>query len=320
MTRSNENRSESTESRHFNGDIMSQYLGEIGDYDLLTKEDEAKLGQAIEAGIEAQTLLDTQIDALSPAEKRKVRALALQGAEAKQEFLHANLRLVVSIAKRYQGIEGIEQLDLIQEGYFGLDRAVDKFDWRKGFKFSTYATWWIHQSISRAISYKSGVIRVPIREQNLIRLVNRARIELESGQIEPTTAAIAEHLGWSEKAVTDALKDDSMGSPLSLSDHLVSDSEAELDDIISDPKSSADFENTDDVVALSPAIEAIQRVLTEEECQVVFERSGMDDGIPKTWNQVADNLGHNVHKAKRIDEKARGKLRHPSVGLRRILG
>jgi len=111
-----------------------------------------------------------------------------------------------------------------------------------------------------------------------------------------------------------------MGSPLSLSDHLVSDSEAELDDIISDPKSSADFENTDDVVALSPAIEAIQRVLTEEECQVVFERSGMDDGIPKTWNQVADNLGHNVHKAKRIDEKARGKLRHPSVGLRRILG
>ena len=157
-------------------DLVRLYLTDIGQYTLLTKDDEVRLAKAIEAGNEAITVLDAG-DTLTAAKKRELRRVARQGEEAERQFVQSNLRLVVSIAKKYQA-SGLPLLDLIQEGNLGLMHAVEKFDWRKGFKFSTYATWWIRQAITRAIADQARTIRIPVHMVESINKVHRIQRQM----------------------------------------------------------------------------------------------------------------------------------------------
>ncbi len=159
-------------------DLVRLYLTDIGQYPLLTKDDEVRLAQAIEAGREADAQLTAAPKGLTPAKKRELRRTTLQGESAQQTFVQSNLRLVVSIAKKYQA-SGLPLLDLIQEGNLGLMHAVEKFDWRKGFKFSTYATWWIRQAITRGIANTGRTIRLPVHAGDTLARVQKAQARLE---------------------------------------------------------------------------------------------------------------------------------------------
>jgi DNA-directed RNA polymerase sigma subunit (sigma70/sigma32) len=172
-------------------DLVRLYLTDIGQYPLLTKDDEVRLAKAIEAGNEARSLLDATAE-LQPARRRELRRQAQDGENAQRTFVQSNLRLVVSIAKKYQA-SGLPLLDLIQEGNLGLMHAVEKFDWRKGFKFSTYATWWIRQAITRGIANTGRTVRLPVHAGDLLTRVTKARGRLE-GQLgrRPTVSELAE--------------------------------------------------------------------------------------------------------------------------------
>src|SRR6204780_347681 len=160
-------------------DLVKLYLRDIGRYPLLTKDDEARLAQAIEAGHEASATLAEPGTKLTPAKKRELRRIQCAAAAAQQTFVSSNLRLVVSIAKKYQA-SGLPLLDLVQEGNLGLIHAVEKFDWRKGFKFSTYATWWIRQSVSRGIANSARTVRLPIHAADLVTAVQVAQSQLQA--------------------------------------------------------------------------------------------------------------------------------------------
>ncbi|MFM7095522.1 MAG: sigma-70 family RNA polymerase sigma factor, partial [Actinomycetota bacterium] len=159
-------------------DLVRLYLTDIGQYALLTKDDEVRLAKAIEAGKEAQAELNTNDKSLTPTKKRELRRTAKEGETAERAFVQSNLRLVVSIAKKYQA-SGLPLLDLIQEGNLGLMHAVEKFDWRKGFKFSTYATWWIRQAITRGIANTGRTIRLPVHAGDTLARLQKARSRLE---------------------------------------------------------------------------------------------------------------------------------------------
>ena len=165
-------------------DLVRLYLTDIGQYTLLTKDDEVRLAKAIEAGKEAIEALDAGGKAVTPAKKRELRRLARKGEEAERQFVQSNLRLVVSIAKKYQA-SGLPLLDLIQEGNLGLMHAVEKFDWRKGFKFSTYATWWIRQAITRGIANTGRTIRLPVHAGDTLARLQKARSRLERDSAAP---------------------------------------------------------------------------------------------------------------------------------------
>ncbi len=204
-------------------DLVRLYLNDIGKYALLAKEDEARLAQAMEAGREARAEFATAV-AITPSRKRELGRLTRAGDEAAETFVKANLRLVVSIAKKYQAAE-VPLLDLVQEGNLGLMHAVEKFDWRRGFKFSTYATWWIRQAITRGIANTSRTIRLPGHAGDLLRRVTRAGGRLE-GQLgrRPTVAELAADLELEAEKVTAILRH--AGAPLSLSEPLGEDSDS----------------------------------------------------------------------------------------------
>ncbi|HEC09925.1 MAG TPA: sigma-70 family RNA polymerase sigma factor, partial [Acidimicrobiales bacterium] len=200
-------------------DLVRLYLTDIGQYPLLTKEDEVRLAQAIEAGNEARELLDKGTEAdgkpLTPARKRIVRRASRAGEQAERTFVQSNLRLVVSIAKKYQA-SGLPLLDLIQEGNLGLMHAVEKFDWRKGFKFSTYATWWIRQAITRGIANTGRTIRLPVHAGDTLARLQKARSRLELKMGRPATLTeLAAEVDMPEDKVTEALR--FAAEPLSLS-------------------------------------------------------------------------------------------------------
>ncbi|MEY2425308.1 MAG: polymerase primary sigma factor, partial [Actinomycetota bacterium] len=222
-------------------DLVRLYLTDIGQYPLLTKDDEVRLAQAIEAGVSARTEQETtKAKDLTAARKRELRRTVRTGDEAQRTFVQSNLRLVVSIAKKYQA-SGLPLLDLIQEGNLGLMHAVEKFDWRKGFKFSTYATWWIRQAITRGIANTGRTIRLPVHAGDTLARLQKARSRLELKYGRPATLAeLAVEVEMPEEKVTEALR--FAAEPLSLSEPLREDGDAELGDVVEDKTAESPFE------------------------------------------------------------------------------
>ena len=298
-------------------DLVRLYLNEIGQHELLTKADEERLGRAIEVGHEAgEALLTTP--KLTPARKRELKAVARAGERATRQFTLSNLRLVVSIAKKYQA-SGLPLLDLIQEGNLGLMHAVEKFDYRKGFKFSTYATWWIRQSITRGIANSSRTIRLPVHAGDTVARVQKTqtRMEMELGR-PPTIAEVAADLGMTEDQVVEALVHAS--EPLSLFEQLRDDGDAELADVIEDRGAASPAEEA--VTSTLPGeMSRLLSVLGEREREILRLRYGLDRGEPRTLDEVGEHFNLTRERIRQIEVRAMSKLRHPSVdtGARELL-
>jgi len=288
-------------------DLVRQYLTEIGNYKLLTGEEEVRLAQAIDAGRQAVKTLDDGGSSIRSARRLQLEAAIAQGRDATQRFVQANLRLVVSIAKRYQR-SGVPLLDLVQEGNLGLMRAVDKFDHRKGFKFSTYATWWIRQAISRAIADKGRTIRVPVHMVEATTQVTQAvtRLTRALGRA-PTVDELAQETGLSTEKIATAL---SIGpEPVSLFQN-VGDDNAELVDFLADESAQAPFEAAAEEMDRAE-LRAALASLTIREQRVLELRFGLSDDESHTLEEVGQEFNVSRERARQIEAKALSKLRHP---------
>ena len=294
-------------------DPVKMYLKEIGKVPLLSAEEEVALAKRIEAGSAAATesaeLLNSgQWAALEPDRRRSLRRAARDGDRAGQELTSANLRLVVSIAKRYVG-RGVPILDLIQEGNLGLMRAVQKFDHSKGFKFSTYATWWIRQAITRAIADQSRTIRVPVHMVESINKVVRAQRALaQKLERDPTMAEIGHEVDLDEEKVAEILRI-AQQDPLSLDSPVGDEDDTSMADFIPD-KGAAPL----DLAArklLEQTVRDVLDDLSERESEVVRLRFGLVDGRPRTLEEVGREFGVTRERIRQIESKTLAKLRHP---------
>jgi RNA polymerase sigma factor (sigma-70 family) len=292
-------------------DPVRLYLDGIGRYPLLSKEDEVRLAQAIEAGRLATAELAAGTP-LSPPHERELRRAQRRGDAACVEFINANLRLVVSIAKKYQSSE-MPILDLIQEGNLGLMHAVDKFDWRRGFKFSTYATWWIRQAIGRGIDNTSRTVRLPVHAGDQVRRLLRARAQLEgrSGRL-PTSAELADHLQITSSEVDNLLR--YVVEPVSLATPIGAEGETELADVVSDPAAPSPFDLVADGM-LAQEVERLLSSLSERERQILRLRYGLDRGEPRTLEEVGAELSLTRERIRQIERSALAKLRRPLADL-----
>jgi RNA polymerase primary sigma factor len=292
-------------------DAVGQYLEEVAGHDLLTAEDEVRLARAIETGRRAQQRMDIEGAGLSPADKARLyRAIDL-GDEAKATFIRANLRLVISIAKRYTG-RGLDLLDVIQEGNLGLIRAVEKFDWRKGFKFSTYATWWIRQAITRGLGNQGRTIRLPVHMVDVVKTVQETELTLhETYHRRPTVTEISAVSGLEEDTVVVALN--APGETMSLDKPIGEEGDARLGDFVEDDLALDPFV----VVAEGARRKELERVLTAlapNERRVIFLRYGLDGHPARTLSAVGDIVGITRERVRQIEARALGKLRHPASG------
>jgi RNA polymerase sigma factor (sigma-70 family) len=291
-------------------DLLGLYLDEAGSFPLLTKADEMRLGQIIQEGQSAQGRLDSG-ERLTAKERRALRKQVGAAAEATTEFINANLRLVVSVARKYQW-SGLPLGDLIQEGNLGLIHAVEKFDWRKGFKFSTYATWWIRQAIGRAVENTAHTVRVPAHVGDEIRRARRLQGELEVrlGR-PPTLAELAEGMGTTETGVSDLFRYDT--DPMSLDVAVGEDGDTSLGDLVVNRSAESPFE----VVAssmLPGEVAGFLDRLSDEERQVLELRYGLDRGEPRTQGEVGQAMQLTAERVRRIERDALGKLRRQLAG------
>ena len=300
-------------------DLVRLYLTDIGQYPLLNKDDEVRLAQQIEKGIAAKESLESnRAKDLSGAQRRRLMRTQREGARAERTFVQSNLRLVVSIAKKYQA-SGLPLLDLIQEGNLGLMHAVEKFDWRKGFKFSTYATWWIRQAITRGIANTGRTIRLPVHAGDTLARLQKARSRLELKYGRPATLGeLAIEVDMPEQKVTEALR--FAAEPLSLSEPLREDSDAELGDVVEDRAAESPFE----VAATTLLPSEITRLLSpldEREREILKLRYGLDRGEPRTLEEVGEHFQLTRERIRQIEARAMSKLRHPSTdtGARDLL-
>jgi RNA polymerase sigma factor (sigma-70 family) len=300
-------------------DLVRLYLNEVGRYALLTRDDEARLAQVIEAGRAAQDRVGTSVDEdnpLSTTEQRELRHQAQVGKDAAEEFLKANLRLVVSIAKRYQA-SGVPLLDLIQDGNLGLLRAVEKFDWRRGLKFSTYASWWIREAIIRGIVNTGRTIRLPVHiSERLIRLQRAiSQLEVTLGR-PPTRPELAAELGLSQEKVVQALG--YAAEPLSLSDPRREG--AELGDFVEDCSAPSPVEAAESALLVRETTKLLDP-LNDREREILRLRFGLDRGEPRTLKEVGQHFRLSHERIRQIEAKAMSKLRHPSLngGVREFL-
>ena len=294
------------------GDPVRMYLKEIGKVDLLTASEEVDLAMKIEAGLEATEKLEAaeagEIE-LTRAEMRRLTRIENVGLEAKQALISANLRLVVSIAKRYVG-RGMLFLDLIQEGNLGLIKAVEKFDYRKGYKFSTYATWWIRQAITRAIADQARTIRIPVHMVETInKLIRVSRQLLQELGREPTPEEIADKMDMSVERVREILKISQ--EPVSLETPIGEEEDSHLGDFIQDdnvpvPADAAAF------TLLKEQLVEVLSTLTDREQKVLRLRFGLDDGRARTLEEVGKEFNVTRERIRQIEAKALRKLRHPS--------
>jgi RNA polymerase sigma factor (sigma-70 family) len=298
-------------------DLVRHYLRDIGRHPLLTKDDEVHLAKQIEAGLAARARLGAP-GVRSPAEQAELRRRVKRGVNAERRFVECNLRLVVSIAKRYQA-SGLPLLDLVQEGNLGLMHAVEKFDWRKGFKFSTYATWWIRQSITRGIANTGRTIRLPVHAGDLLVRIQKARVRLE-GQLgrPPSEQELSVELELPAEKVREALR--FAYEPISLSEPLREEGEAELGDVVEDTTTPSPFDAA--AATLLPA--EVARLLAEldpRERDVLRLRYGLDRGEPRTLEEVGSAFGLTRERIRQIEARALSKLRHPSLehGARDLL-
>ncbi|AJD34212.1 RNA polymerase sigma factor [Bifidobacterium animalis] len=290
-------------------DPVKDYLKQIGRVSLLNAEQEVDLSERIEAGLYAQHLLDTEGDTMEFRRKRELKWAAADGKKAKDHLLEANLRLVVSLAKRYTG-RGMLFLDLIQEGNLGLIRAVEKFDWKKGFKFSTYATWWIRQAITRAMADQARTIRVPVHMVEVINKLSRVQRQmLQDLGREPTPDELARELDMPVEKVQEVQKYGR--EPISLHTPLGEDGDSEFVDLIEDTDAIAPSE----AVAFSLLQEQFRQVLetlSPREAGVIKMRYGLEDGQPKTLDDIGRVYGVTRERIRQIESKTMSKLRHPS--------
>ena len=294
------------------GDPVRMYLKEIGKVPLLTAAEEIDLAMKIEAGVAAMEELDKAEDEgieLDRREKRRLGRIEQVGLDAKQQLIEANLRLVVSIAKRYVG-RGMLFLDLIQEGNLGLIRAVEKFDYTKGFKFSTYATWWIRQAITRAIADQARTIRIPVHMVETInKLVRIQRQLLQELGREPTPEEIGKEMGLPPERVREIQKISQ--EPVSLETPIGEEEDSQLGDFIEDDHTTPP---SDSVAAtmLKEQLMGVLDTLTPREEKVLRLRYGIDDGKPRTLEEVGKEFNVTRERIRQIEAKALRKLRHPS--------
>ncbi|EHR50508.1 RNA polymerase sigma factor, sigma-70 family [Saccharomonospora marina XMU15] len=286
-------------------DLVRVYLNGIGKTALLTAEEEVDLAKRIEAGVFAQHVLDTAEDL--PRQRRvELTALVRDGQRAKNHLLQANLRLVVSLAKRYTG-RGMPLLDLIQEGNLGLIRAVEKFDYSKGFKFSTYATWWIRQAITRGMADQGRTIRLPV---HLVEQVNKlARIKRDLHQQlgrEATHEELAAEAGIAEEKVASLL--DHARDPVSLDMPVGSEEDAPLGDFIEDAEAT-DAESAVISGLLQDDLRRVLATLDDREQHVIRLRYGLDDGQPRTLDQIGKHFGLSRERVRQIEREVMSKLR-----------
>jgi RNA polymerase primary sigma factor len=289
-------------------DSVRVYLKAIGRVPLLTAAEEVQLSRAVEAGLFAEHKLTTE-----PGLERELRAdlaeVARQGRAAKSRLVEANLRLVVSIAKRYAG-RGLLFLDLVQEGNLGLIRAVEKFDYERGFKFSTYATWWIRQAITRAIADQARTIRLPVHMVETINKIQRVQRDLvQRLERDPTDEEIAEVLGMEPERVSELRR--LQQEPVSLEVTIGEEEDSYLGDFIEDedavaPLDAAAYE------LLQEQLQEIMQTLSEREQRVIALRFGLTDGQPRTLEEVGRNFGVTRERIRQIESKSLAKLRHPS--------
>ena len=294
------------------GDPVRMYLKEIGKVDLLTASEEVHLAMKIEAGTEATERLEAadrgEIE-LTRAEQRRLMRIEQVGLEAKQALISANLRLTVSIAKRYVG-RGMLFLDLIQEGNLGLIRAVEKFDYTKGFKFSTYATWWIRQAITRAIADQARTIRIPVHMVETInKLVRVQRQLLQDLGRDPTPEEIGTEMGISADRVREIQKISQ--EPVSLETPIGEEEDSSLGDFIEDSSAVAPPEAASDSM-LREQLEQVLDSLADRERKVIKFRFGLEDGHPRTLEEVGREFGVTRERIRQIESKTLAKLRHPS--------
>lgn len=294
------------------GDPVRMYLKEIGKVNLLTAAEEIDLAMKIEAGVAATEELEKAEDEgieLERRERRRLTRIEQVGLDAKQQLIEANLRLVVSIAKRYVG-RGMLFLDLIQEGNLGLIRAVEKFDYTKGFKFSTYATWWIRQAITRAIADQARTIRIPVHMVETInKLVRIQRQLLQSLGREPTPEEIAEEMGLTPERVREIQKISQ--EPVSLETPIGEEEDSQLGDFIEDDAAVA----PPDAASFTMLQEQLSKTLdglAERERKVISLRFGLEDGHPRTLEEVGREFGVTRERIRQIESKTLAKLRHPS--------
>ncbi len=288
-------------------DPVRMYLKEIGKVPLLTAEQEVILAKAIEEGEAATVELDKT--AAGTGRVRELQRVERQGQLAKKKLIEANLRLVVSIARRYVG-RGMLLLDLIQEGNLGLIRAVEKFDYTKGFKFSTYATWWIRQAITRAIADQARTIRIPVHMVETInKLIRIQRQLLQDLGREPTPEEIGREMEFSPEKVREILKVSQ--EPVSLETPIGEEADSHLGDFIEDsdavvPVDAASF------ILLQEQLDSVLHTLSEREKKVIQLRFGLTDGHPRTLEEVGREFGVTRERIRQIESKTLSKLRHPS--------
>ncbi|MDX5379792.1 MAG: RNA polymerase sigma factor, partial [Actinomycetes bacterium] len=290
-------------------DPVKDYLKQIGKVALLNAEQEVDLAKRIEAGLFAEEKLAREGDSMDRMAKRELQWIAQDGRNAKDHLLEANLRLVVSLAKRYTG-RGMLFLDLIQEGNLGLIRAVEKFDYTKGYKFSTYATWWIRQAITRAMADQARTIRIPV---HMVEVINKlARVQRQMLQDlgrEPTPEELAKELDMTPEKVVEVQKYGR--EPISLHTPLGEDGDSEFGDLIEDSEAIVPA----DAVSFTLLQEQLHQVLdtlSEREAGVVSMRFGLTDGQPKTLDEIGKVYGVTRERIRQIESKTMSKLRHPS--------
>jgi len=289
-------------------DPVKDYLKQIGKVPLLNAVEEVELALRIEAGLFAEDKLATK-KSIPKQLERELRWVARDGQRAKSHLLGANLRLVVSLAKRYTG-RGMQFLDLIQEGNLGLIRAVEKFDYTKGFKFSTYATWWIRQAITRAMADQARTIRIPV---HMVEVINKlARVQRQMLQDlgrEPTPEELSRELDMTPEKVVEVQKYGR--EPISLHTPLGEDGDSEFGDLIEDTEAVVPADAVG-FTMLQKQLESLLDSLSEREAGVIRMRFGLGDGIPKTLDQIGDTFGVTRERIRQIESKTMAKLRHPS--------
>jgi len=291
-------------------DPVKDYLKQIGKVAILNAEQEVELAMRIEAGLFAEEKLSQMTDQEKRSQLgRELSWVARDGQRAKNHLLGANLRLVVSLAKRYTG-RGMQFLDLIQEGNLGLIRAVEKFDYTKGFKFSTYATWWIRQAITRAMADQARTIRIPV---HMVEVINKlARVQRQMLQDlgrEPTPEELSRELDMTPEKVIEVQKYGR--EPISLHTPLGEDGDSEFGDLIEDTEAVVPADAVG-FTMLQKQLESLLDSLSEREAGVIRMRLGLGDGMPKTLDQIGDTFGVTRERIRQIESKTMAKLRHPS--------
>jgi len=294
-------------------DSVRQYLNGIGRVDLLTAEEEVDLSKRRQAGMEAHARLQAPNARLSPAERARLRTIKREGQRAHEHMIEANLRLVVSVAKRFLG-RGLSMLELIQEGNLGLIRGVEKFDHTRGYKFSTYATWWIRQALTRGTANKARTVRLPVHVHEMVAKIRRAELELlQTTGEEPNEATVGEMLGLTEERVRELKR---ASRPISSLDTPVGeDGDATLGDLVADDEAMDPGDAAGESM-IRVEIDAALEELEDRERDVLMLRYGLLDGTCHTLEDIGERHGVTRERIRQIEKQTLAKLHHPTVAGR----